>query len=587
MRGRRRPCPLLLPMARIPDAFIDDLLARSDIVEVVGSRVPLKRQGKEYSARCPFHDERSASFTVSPTKQFYHCFGCGAHGTAISFLMNYDRLEFLDAVDELAKRVGMEVPRDTQPRTAQQQDDSRELYAALDAATRFFQKSLEGSDTARAYLDQRGVDEENRTRFAIGYAPDGYSALKDALGKDERRMKLLDRAGLFSKNDRGHVYDKFRDRVMFPIFDRRGRVIAYGGRVLEKDDGPKYLNSPETALFHKGRELYGLWQVRQANQKIERLIVVEGYMDVVSLFQFGVTQAVATLGTATTPDHAELLFRNAPDVFFCFDGDAAGRRAGWRALESVLPRMKDGRQAFFLFLPDGEDPDTIVRKEGKDGFDERLKQATPLSQFFFDELTREVNMATLDGKARLAERARPMLAQIPDGAFGDLMKQQLATLTGLGAKPAAAPVSRPPARAVAPAQRRSLVRAAIAILLQQPSLAMTLEGHHFGGLRLPGVELLIELLTLVEQRPDISTGALLEHFEGREEQESLHKLAAQTLPGDEAMWNQELHDAVAQLEKQLLLQRLEELQAKQRQQGLDDTDKYELRELLKARATLR
>jgi len=574
-------------MARIPDAFIDDLLARSDIVEVVGSRVPLKRQGKEYSARCPFHDERSASFTVSPTKQFYHCFGCGAHGTAISFLMNYDRLEFLDAVDELAKRVGMEVPRDTQPRTAQQQDDSRELYAALDAATRFFQKSLEGSDTARAYLDQRGVDEENRTRFAIGYAPDGYSALKDALGKDERRMKLLDRAGLFSKNDRGHVYDKFRDRVMFPIFDRRGRVIAYGGRVMEKDDGPKYLNSPETALFHKGRELYGLWQVRQANQKIERLIVVEGYMDVVSLFQFGVTQAVATLGTATTPDHAELLFRNAPDVFFCFDGDAAGRRAGWRALESVLPRMKDGRQAFFLFLPDGEDPDTIVRKEGKDGFDERLKQATPLSQFFFDELTREVNMATLDGKARLAERARPMLAQIPDGAFGDLMKQQLATLTGLGAKPAATPVSRPPARAVAPAQRRSLVRAAIAILLQQPSLAMTLEGHHFSGLRLPGVELLIELLTLVEQRPDISTGALLEHFEGREEQESLHKLAAQTLPGDEAMWNQELHDAVAQLEKQLLLQRLEELQAKQRQQGLDDTDKYELRELLKARATLR
>ena len=574
-------------MARIPDAFIDDLLARSDIVEVVGSRVPLKRQGKEYSARCPFHDERSASFTVSPTKQFYHCFGCGAHGTAISFLMNYDRLEFLDAVDELAKRVGMEVPRDTQPRTAQQQDDSRELYAALDAATRFFQKSLEGSDTARAYLDQRGVDEENRARFAIGYAPDGYSALKDALGKDERRMKLLDRAGLFSKNDRGHVYDKFRDRVMFPIYDRRGRVIAYGGRVLEKDDGPKYLNSPETALFHKGRELYGLWQVRQANQKIERLIVVEGYMDVVSLFQFGVTQAVATLGTATTPDHAELLFRNAPDVFFCFDGDAAGRRAGWRALESVLPRMKDGRQAFFLFLPDGEDPDTIVRKEGKEGFDERLKQATPLSQFFFDELTREVNMATLDGKARLAERARPMLAQIPDGAFGDLMKQQLAMLTGLGSTPAAAPAARSPQRSVAPAQRRSLVRAAIAILLQQPSLAMTLDGHHFGGLRLPGVELLIELLTLVEQRPDISTGALLEHFEGREEQEALQKLAAQTLPGDEAMWNQELHDAVAQLEKQLLLQRLEELQAKQRQQGLDDTDKYELRELLKARATLR
>ncbi|WP_312368246.1 DNA primase [Stenotrophomonas sp.] len=577
-------------MARLPDAFIDDLLARTDIVEVVGSRVPLKRQGKEYASRCPFHDERSASFTVSPTKQFYHCFGCGAHGTAISFLMNYDRLEFLDAVDELAKRVGMEIPRETNARTPQQQDDSRDQYAALDAATRFFQKQLEGNDKARAYLDGRGVDADTRARFSIGYAPDGYSALKDALGKDERRMKLLDRVGLFSKNDRGHVYDKFRDRVMFPIFDRRGRVIAFGGRVMEKDDGPKYLNSPETALFHKGRELYGLWQVRQANQKIERLIVVEGYMDVVSLFQFGVTQAVATLGTATTPDHAELLFRNAPDVYFCFDGDAAGRRAGWRALESVLPRMKDGRQAFFLFLPDGEDPDTIVRKEGADAFDARLKQGTPLSQFFFDELGREINLGTLDGKARLAERAKPMLAQIPDGAFGDLMKQELARLTGIGnTATAAAHIARPPMRNNAvPVQKRSLVRAAIAILLQQPSLAMNLEGHHaISGLRLPGIELLVELLNLVQQRPDISTGALLEHFNEREEQAALHKLAAQALPGDEAMWAQELQDAILQLEKQLLTQRLEELQAKQRQQGLDDTDKYELRELLKARATLR
>ncbi|MEG1679488.1 MAG: DNA primase [Stenotrophomonas sp.] len=577
-------------MARLPDAFIDDLLARTDIVEVVGSRVPLKRQGKEYASRCPFHDERSASFTVSPTKQFYHCFGCGAHGTAISFLMNYDRLEFLDAVDELAKRVGMEIPRETNARTPQQQDDSRDQYSALDAATRFFQKQLEGNDKARAYLDGRGVDADTRARFSIGYAPDGYSALKDALGKDERRMKLLERVGLFSKNDRGHVYDKFRDRVMFPIFDRRGRVIAFGGRVMEKDDGPKYLNSPETALFHKGRELYGLWQVRQANQKIERLIVVEGYMDVVSLFQFGVTQAVATLGTATTPDHAELLFRNAPDVYFCFDGDAAGRRAGWRALESVLPRMKDGRQAFFLFLPDGEDPDTIVRKEGADAFDARLKQGTPLSQFFFDELSREINLGTLDGKARLAERAKPMLAQIPDGAFGDLMKQELARLTGIGSTTtAAAPVARPTMRNNAvPAQKRSLVRAAIAILLQQPSLAMSLEGHHaIGGLRLPGIELLVELLNLVQQRPDISTGALLEHFNEREEQAALHKLAAQALPGDEAMWAQELQDAVLQLEKQLLSQRLDELQAKQRQQGLDDTDKYELRELLKARASLR
>ncbi|KRG38075.1 DNA primase [Stenotrophomonas panacihumi] len=570
-------------MARIPDAFIDDLLARTDIVEVISGRVPLKRQGKEYSARCPFHDERSASFTVSPTKQFYHCFGCGAHGTAISFLMNYDRLEFLDAVDELAKRAGMEVPRDTQQRNAAQQDDSRDLYAALDAATRFFQKHLEGNAKAREYLDGRGVDADNRARFSIGYAPDGYSALKDALGTDERRMKLLDRAGLFSKNDRGHVYDKFRDRVMFPIFDRRGRVIAFGGRVLEKDDGPKYLNSPETALFHKGRELYGLWQVRQAHQKIERLIVVEGYMDVVSLFQFGVTQAVATLGTATTPEHAELLFRNAPDVYFCFDGDNAGRKAGWRALESVLPRMKDGRQAFFLFLPDGEDPDTIVRKEGAEAFDARLKQATPLSQFFFDEMSKEINLNTLDGRARLAERARPMLAQIPDGAFGDLMRQQLARMTGVGAGASNSPaaVAAPP-RPVTPTHKRSLVRSAIAILLQQPSLAAGIENHHdFAGLRLPGVELLLELIELVRQRPEITTGALLEHYAEREEQAALHKLAAQELPGDAQIWAQELHDVAVQLEEQLVQQRIEELKSKPWSE-LDPVARFELRELLKA-----
>ena len=569
-------------MARLPDAFIDDLLARTDIVEVVNARVPLKRQGKEYAARCPFHDERSASFTVSPTKQFYHCFGCGAHGTAISFLMNYDRLEFLDAVEELAKRAGMDIPRETNPRASQQQDDGRDLYAALEAASRFFQKQLEGSGKARAYLEGRGVDADTRARFAIGYAPDGYSALKDALGKDERRMKLLERAGLFSGNDRGHVYDKFRDRVMFPIFDRRGRVIAFGGRVLEKDDSPKYLNSPETALFHKGRELYGLWQARQANQKIERLIVVEGYMDVVSLFQFGITQAVATLGTATTPDHAELLFRNAPDVFFCFDGDAAGRRAAWRALESVLPRMKDGRQAFFLFLPDGEDPDSIVRKEGLAGFDARLRQAVPLSQFFFDTLGGEVNLDTLDGKARLAERAKPMLAQIPDGAFGDLMKQELQRLTGVGNSPARA-APPPPSRApLAPARKRSLVRETIAILLQKPSLASELEGRHIAGLRLPGIDLLLELLERVRQRPDISTGALLEHFQGREELAALQRLATSALPGDEAGWKQALHDAVAQLEEQLVQQRIDELKARP-WNALSPTDRYELRELLKTR----
>ena len=568
-------------MARIPDAFIDDLLARTDIVELVASRVPLKRQGKEYSARCPFHDERSGSFTVSPTKQFYHCFGCGAHGTAISFLMNYDRLEFLDAVDELAKRVGMEVPRDTQQRNAT--PDSVDQYAALEEAAKFFQQQLASSDKARGYFDRRSVDDAIRTQFGLGYAPDGFSALRDALGTDPRRMALLERVGLFSKNDNGHVYDKFRDRVMFPILDRRGRTIAFGGRVLDPEDAPKYLNSPETPLFHKGRELYGLWQVRQANSKIERLIVVEGYMDVIALFQHGITHAVATLGTATTPDHAELLFRNAPDVYFCFDGDAAGRRAASRAMESVLPRMKDGRQAFFLFLPDGEDPDTLVRSEGSAGFDVRLRDATPLSTFFFDEQGTDVNLGTLDGKARMAERSKPLLAQIPDGAFGDLMRQRLTELTGVGARtaPQTQTSSQRPRMQVAPTQKRSLVRSAIALLLQQPSLALALQPPYtFSALRQPGISLLTELVTLVHERPDITTGGVLEHFAEREDVAALQKLASHNMPGEAALWQDEFADAMAQLEKQTLHQRIDELQAKQREVGFDDDDKAEMRALL-------
>ncbi len=573
-------------MARIPDAFIDDLLARTDIVEVVGARVPLKRKGREFSAPCPFHDERTPSFYVSPVKQFYHCFGCGAHGTAISFLMNYDRLEFLDAVEELARAANMEIPRDERARTPD--DDSRGVYDALEAAARHYRNALAASPAAQAYLDARGVDLEIRELFGIGYAPEGFSALKDALGTDERRLKLLERAGLLSKNDRGHTYDKFRDRVMFPIADRRGRTIAFGGRVLKADDGPKYLNSPETALFHKGRELYGLWQVRQAQQKIARLIVVEGYMDVVALFQHGLREAVATLGTATTADHAELLFRNAPDVYFCFDGDAAGRRAASKAMESVLPRMRDGRQAFFLFLPEGEDPDSIVRSQGTAGFEARLREAVPLSQFFFDQFSEGVNLATLDGKARLAERTQPLLAQIPDGAFADLMRQHLVTVTGVGARPDAVAAQAPPRRMRSsrgvPAPKRSLVRTAITLLLQRPALALdTPDQAQLAGLRQPGVPLLVELIELVHARPDISTGMLLQQFEGRDEATSLHKLAASDVPGDIESWRQEFAGAVSQLIRQTRQQRVDDLMLKWREGGspsaLNAEEHAELREL--------
>ena len=417
---------------RIPDSFIDGLLARVDIVELIGSRVPLKRKGKEYTACCPFHDERTPSFYVSPSKAFYHCFGCGAHGTAIKFLMEYDRLEFVDAVEELAKRLGLEVPRESgSGREAPR--EGHDLYAALEAAQKYFQRELAQSDPAKRYLEKRGLDAATIEKFGIGWAPEGWSGLIDALGKgDARRIELLDKAGLLSKNDSGRSYDKFRGRVMFPIHDRRGRVIAFGGRVIEKDDGPKYLNSPETVLFHKGRELYGLWHARQAHSKVPRLIVVEGYMDVVSLWQFGITTAVATLGTATTPEQGELLFRNAADVYFCFDGDAAGRRAAWKALEAVLPRMADGRQAYFLFLDEGEDPDSVVRAKGAAALDAALAASQPLSEFFFAQLASDVDLGSADGKARLAERAKAYIARIPDGEFRDRMQALLVQRTEVG-----------------------------------------------------------------------------------------------------------------------------------------------------------
>ncbi|HMN34617.1 MAG TPA: DNA primase [Chiayiivirga sp.] len=579
-------------MARIPDAFIDDLIARTDIVELVGARVALKRAGREYQGLCPFHDERTPSFTVSPTKQFYHCFGCGAHGSALRFLMEYDRLEFLDAIEDLAKRAGVEVPRETRQRN--EDGGLRRMYDTLGEAARWFQTRLADSRRAQDYFARRGIDAATRERFALGYAPEGFDGLRNALGTSPEALRLLEQTGMLAKSDGGHVYDRFRERVMFPIHDRRGRPIAFGGRILGKttadgrEAGPKYLNSPETPLFHKGRELYGLWQVRQAHSKIPRLIVVEGYMDVVALFQYGITTAVATLGTATTPEHAELLFRNAPDVFFCFDGDNAGRRAAWRALESVLPRMKEGRQAAFLFLPEGEDPDSLVRKEGAAGFDARLAAAVPLSEFFFAEQSGDVRLDTLDGRARLAERCKPLLAQIPDGAFADLMRQRLGELTGLAAT---APVRgtatvRPARRAQghAAAPRRSLVRSAITLLLQNPALALALEPPwRFAGLRQPGVELLIELLDHIRAHADVDlrAGNLIEHFSGREEAAALEKLALAQLPGDAATWQIELTDAIAQLSRQTRQQRIEELMG---QGELDAAQKDELRELLRARA---
>ena len=567
---------------RIPDSFIDELLARVDIVDVIERRVPLKKAGREWTACCPFHNERSPSFYVSPPKQFFHCFGCGAHGSALKFLMDYERLEFPDAVEELAQSVGLTVPReggnDQAPR-----EDKTDLYALLDAAARWYENELPKNAEAQAYCRKRGLDEETIKRFRIGWAPAGFDGVIKALGSNDRRMQLLNEAGMVASNERGHRYDRFRERVMFPILDRRGRVIAFGGRVLSSEQGPKYLNSPETPLFHKGRELFALWQVKQANPSLARIVVVEGYMDVIAMHQAGLPIAVATLGTATTPEHTEVLFRAAPDVVFCFDGDRAGRAAAWKALEAALPRIRDGRQAYFLFLPDGEDPDTLIRKEGKDGFDKRMKAATPLSEYFFNELAHDVDTASLDGRARLAERARPLIAKLPDGAFRDLMGQELEKRTGARA------LFEPDAAARHSVQRptvvqRSLVRSAIALLLAQPAVAEQVE-RPYGFLRLekPGVELLAELIDLARSRPGINPAMLVEHFAERPEYPSLQKLMAAMVVGEPEAQRAEFFGALQRMEQQIVTQRREWLTAKSREGTLDSAEKAELRELLAAR----
>ncbi|GAA0917377.1 DNA primase [Rothia nasimurium] len=568
---------------RIPDNFIDELLTRVDIVDVIERRVPLKKAGREWTACCPFHNERSPSFYVSPAKQFFHCFGCGAHGSAIKFIMDYDRLEFPDAIEELAQSVGMKVPyeggRDDKPR-----EDRTDLYTLLDDSASYYQRELGNSAEALAYVERRGLDAETLKRFRIGWAPAGFDGVLKALGTSDQKRKLLNDAGMVASNERGNRYDRFRERVMFPILDRRGRVIAFGGRVLSSDQGPKYLNSPETPLFHKGRELFALWQVKQANQNLTRIMVVEGYMDVIALHQAGLPIAVATLGTATTPDHAEVLFRAAPDVFFCFDGDRAGRAAAWKAVESILPRMRDGRQAFFLFLPDGEDPDSLVRQEGKEGFEKRMKEAMPLSEYFFDELGRDVDVSRIDGRARLAERARPLIAKLPDGAFRDLMAQELQRRTGAKAQlDAEAP--RPTSGNKPTNVQRSLVRAAIAMLLSQPSLALDIEEPHgFRRFQARGIDLLSELIDVARNRPGINPAVLLEHFNERPEYPALMKLVEGALIGEADAQRTEFLDGLAQMERQAMTQRREYLIHRMRDGQLDDTEKAELRVLLAARA---
>ncbi|TNC85559.1 MAG: DNA primase [Thalassolituus sp.] len=418
---------------RIPQSFIDELLTRVDVVDVVDSRVKLKKTGKNYSACCPFHNENTPSFTVSPDKQFYYCFGCGASGTALRFVMEFDGLSFPDAVEKLASQASMTVPREAaSQREIQQEQEHKSLFTRMEASSRFFEQQLrehEQRHRAVDYLKGRGLSGKAAKFFGIGYAPPGWDNLQESLGSDKQIIRELVTSGMLIEKEDGRTYDRFRDRIMFPIRDARGRYIAFGGRVLG-DEKPKYLNSPETPIFQKNRELYGLYEARKIRQKLTRFVIVEGYMDVVALAEFGIHYAVATLGTATSEHHLRRLFKIVPEVIFCFDGDDAGRTAAARAMETALPVLSDGVQARFLFLPDGEDPDTLVRKEGRDGFEKRLNESLHLPEFLFEQLKQQVDFDTLDGKARLDKMAAPLIGKLPKGTLRSLMEKRLDDMIG-------------------------------------------------------------------------------------------------------------------------------------------------------------
>lgn len=521
----------------IPNHFIQELLNRVDIVDVVDAAVPLKKAGANYIACCPFHGEKTPSFTVSPTKQFYHCFGCGAHGTAIGFLMEYQGLGFVDAVEDLAKRIGVAVPqeaRDT-PKAARPAPD---LYEIMQQASAFYRAELKKSERAITYLKGRGLSGEIAARFQMGYAPPGWQGLREVFANYETEALLS--VGLTIKNDEGRVYDRFRDRVMFPIHDQRGQVIGFGGRVMggETGDGPKYLNSPETPLFQKGQELYGLFLARQAIRASGRVVVVEGYMDVVALAQHGIEYAVATLGTATTPVHISKLTRQTDDIVFCFDGDAAGRKAAWRAAMNALPAVTDGLKLSFLFLPPEHDPDTYVREFGREGFEAALSGALTLSAYVLQELSERHDLGSQEGRVRFLNDAKPILQQVQAQGLNLMLRKRVAELAGVAQAEVEtllkleAPRRTQQSLARAPRRAPTLTRKLLQLLMLQPALAQRIE---LGALPagLPGRDELVRVVEAAQTDPLVSSAALLQRLSGAVSEKLLGELAGELLQWDE------------------------------------------------------
>lgn len=569
---------------RIPRSFINDLLARTDIVDLIDAKVPLKKQGKNHHACCPFHNEKTPSFTVNGERQFYYCFGCGAHGNAIDFLMNYDKLDFVEAIEELSASHGLDVPYETGTGTSQIELHQRQnLYQLMEKINLFYHAALShpSANKAKDYLSQRGLSAEVIEHFSIGFAPPGWDNLlkKFAVTPDSR--KQLDDAGMLVTNDKGHMYDRFRERIMFPIRDRRGRVIAFGGRVLG-DAMPKYLNSPETDIFHKGRQLFGLYEATQNSSELAKLLVVEGYMDVVALAQYGIRYAVASLGTSTTAEHIQLLYRSTDTVVCCYDGDRAGREAAWRALENALPYLTDGRQLRFMFLPDGEDPDSLVRKEGKEAFEERMNDAKTLSSFLFDSLVPQVDLKTQEGRAKFSKLAIPLIKQIPGETLRLYMAQELGNFIGIpDISQVLAMIDRESTESVsyqAPKLKPTTMRILIALLVQNPNLSESvpsLEG--IAHIQMPGLSLFQELVNVCRSTPGMTTGQLLELYRDNKFANQLEKLATWNDIEIEEIAEKTFKDALNHLFNSALDERFDYLIAKERTEGLTPEERAEVR----------
>jgi len=573
----------------IPKEFIDQLLARVDIIEIIDERVPLKKAGGNYTARCPFHDEKTPSFTVSPSKQLYHCFGCSASGNAINFLMEISSFSFQEAVEELANTVGLQIPKGDgfQPK----KHETQNLLQTLADANKWFKAQLRHhpqANQAVTYLKERNISGKMAAHFELGFAPIGWDNLAKTAKDNKETLNLMEKAGLLGVNETSRYYDRFRSRIMFPIHDRRGRIIGFGGRILGEDK-PKYLNSPETPLFHKGSELYNLHRARVDITQQNYVLVVEGYTDVVSLTQKGIKNSVATLGTATTSNHLKILFRLTPHVVFCYDGDLAGQQAAWKALEAVLPEMVSGHQASFLFLPDGEDPDSIVQKSGPESFLGMVSKATAISDFFYDTLLKEIDLNRLDGRARLAETAQPLLAKIPSGPFRELMQDKLQLLSGLKSVRTQEQLTKSTKKR--PDERLSPTAMAISVLIQNPFIACDMslpsltETNEMSSD--VGLQLLVEIHEIAKNNPDITGPAMLERFRENDTFRFLKKLAVKEHFLDSDNLKAFFEETILSIEEQTLNSTINKILQRSTIEKLGREQKAQLSDLYSRRKKLR